>query len=209
MESISSSTSLPSITSLEFHHNQRDQTFNQNISHSLPPPPPPPPPRTLPPLPYHYTAHGILQPEFVTAATSLYPGIGNSYELSTHHPPLYSSRASTIILGPGRYFPKTKEVKRRTKTGCMTCRKRRIKVGASFYNPSHWSISCCDIKYSSFFRLSPLSIICCANRYTRVVTREYHRTAGFTMRSVLKHWRTGSQKKEILDVTDSCTLVCQ
>jgi hypothetical protein len=35
----------------------------------------------------------------------------------------------TRVLSGGRH---KKEIKRRTKTGCLTCRKRRIKVSADF-----------------------------------------------------------------------------
>ncbi|RMZ92426.1 hypothetical protein DV736_g308, partial [Chaetothyriales sp. CBS 134916] len=80
----------------------------------------------LPPLPYYPNARIPQQPEYVQQRP-IYPGMASvsPYPLGPSRVPLASTNDPGLIVAPARH--KTKEVKRRTKTGCLTCRKRRIK----------------------------------------------------------------------------------
>lgn len=123
-----SAVSLPPISSIDFrvhaaHHSPQD---------IVQPLPPPPPPRQLPPLPYYHNGGRIpQQPEYVQQR-AIYPGmhVPSPYQLVSSRMPLPSTSDPSLIVAPARH--KTKEVKRRTKTGCLTCRKRRIKVSETF-----------------------------------------------------------------------------
>ncbi|KAI1629634.1 hypothetical protein EDD37DRAFT_645382 [Exophiala viscosa] len=132
----SASISLPPISSIEFH----TQILRRSSPEVVQPPPPPPPqaPRVLPPLPYPYAArpappppppphmhHGYID------TRPLYPGIPSSYQPMPGRMPLPSSTDPNLIVHQPRH--KAKEVKRRTKTGCLTCRKRRIKVSLAIF----------------------------------------------------------------------------
>lgn len=123
-----SGVNLPPIRAMEFNR----QAVISNSSHtaySLPPPQPSTT-RQLPPLPYQYPSHGMPQgPEYVTAARQHYAERPmGGYMHPGGHLPLSSTMDPNISIIPSRQLSKSKEVKRRTKTGCMTCRRRRIKV---------------------------------------------------------------------------------
>lgn len=123
MQPMSSVISLPPISSIDFHA-QTVTAAPGHMTHPLPPPP-----RTLPPLPYHYSMQTIPHmPEYVTASRPLYPGMQSYHPMHGGRMPLPSTNDPNISVVPSRQIQKTREVKRRTKTGCMTCRKRRIKV---------------------------------------------------------------------------------
>jgi hypothetical protein len=133
MQPASASISLPPISSIDF----RTQQAHHAPPEVLQPMPPQQPPRQLPPLPHqqqqqHYYNGGARtiphQPEYVHQQRAIYPGmqVGSPYQLVSTRIPLPSTSDPNLIVAPPRH--KTKEVKRRTKTGCLTCRKRRIKV---------------------------------------------------------------------------------
>jgi hypothetical protein len=61
----------------------------------------------------------------------IYPGIPSPYQQMPGRMPLPSTTDPSLIVAPTRH--KAKEVKRRTKTGCLTCRKRRIKVSTDSF----------------------------------------------------------------------------
>ena len=127
MQPGSASISLPPISSIDF----RTQQAHHAPPEVLQPLPPAQPPRQLPPLPHqHYYNGGRViphQPEYVQQR-AIYPGmqVASPYQLVSSRVPLPSTTDPSLIVAPARH--KTKEVKRRTKTGCLTCRKRRIKV---------------------------------------------------------------------------------
>jgi hypothetical protein len=142
----SSAVSLPPISSIDFRVQAAGHHSPQEVIQPLPPPPPP---RQLPPLPYYHSARIPQQPEYVHQQRALYPGmqVPSPYQLVSSRIPLPSTADPGLIVTPSRH--KTKEVKRRTKTGCLydcpflrlqmqsltlcrTCRKRRIKVCSSF-----------------------------------------------------------------------------
>ncbi|RMZ78710.1 hypothetical protein DV737_g3752, partial [Chaetothyriales sp. CBS 132003] len=77
---------------------------------------------SLPPI----SSIDFRQPEYVQQRP-IYHGIPSvsSYPLGSSRVPLASTNDPGLVVAPARH--KTKEVKRRTKTGCLTCRKRRIK----------------------------------------------------------------------------------
>ncbi|ETN36482.1 uncharacterized protein HMPREF1541_08760 [Cyphellophora europaea CBS 101466] len=136
MQPTSASISLPPISSIDF----RTQQAHHASPDVLQPMPPPQPPRQLPPLPHqqHYYNGGRTiphQPEYVQQR-AIYPGmqVASPYQLVSSRIPLPSTTdPSLIVAAPARH--KTKEVKRRTKTGCLTCRKRRIKVSREIQIP--------------------------------------------------------------------------
>lgn len=80
--------------------------------------PPAMPPALPPPLNHHqyYSGHTLPPPQHMNITSD--PTQPMRYPL----PPTADGR----IMSGGRH---KKEIKRRTKTGCLTCRKRRIKVG--------------------------------------------------------------------------------
>lgn len=139
------SISLPPISSIDFHP-QLAHRSSPEVMQPLPPPPPAPP-RVLPPLPYPYAARPAPPPpppphiphDYIQAARPLYPGIPPNYQPMPGRMPLPSTTDTNLIVAPTRH--KAKEVKRRTKTGCLTCRKRRIKVSGltGFVNASFGS----------------------------------------------------------------------
>lgn len=125
------SISLPPISSIDLH-TQLAHRSSPEVVQPLPPPPPAAP-RVLPPLPYPYAARHAPPPPPPPPITHeylhsrpLYPGMSAAYHPMPARMPLPSSTDPSLIVAPTRH--KTKEVKRRTKTGCLTCRKRRIKV---------------------------------------------------------------------------------
>jgi len=128
--------SLPPISSIDFHA-QTAPRSPQEISHPLPPPP-----RQLPPLPYSPYAirPGPPQHQEYMNARPVYPGVPPLYhQMPSTRVPLPSTSDPNLIVAPSRH--KAKEVKRRTKTGCLTCRKRRIKVRVNFHQPFR-ALSC-------------------------------------------------------------------
>jgi hypothetical protein len=135
---MSASISLPPISSIDFHA-QTVQRSSPEVVQPLPPPPPAAP-RVLPPLPYPYAVRPAPPPpppplghEYMQARP-IYPGIPSGihspYQPMHGRMPLPSTTDPNLIVAPTRH--KAKEVKRRTKTGCLTCRKRRIKVSTVF-----------------------------------------------------------------------------
>lgn len=128
----SSAINLPPIRAMDFE----PQTSTSRSSHSYYslPPPPGPASRQLPPLPYQYPMHGIPQaPEYITSARTPYGDHDSSYGSTGGRLPIPPGLEASIQVVPSRQLSKTKEVKRRTKTGCMTCRRRRIKVSGHFF----------------------------------------------------------------------------
>ncbi|OAL18305.1 hypothetical protein AYO22_10883 [Fonsecaea multimorphosa] len=122
--------SLPPISSIDFH-TQVAHRPEPEVVQPLPPPPPAPQ-RVLPPLPYPYAvrpAPAQVPPPPVPSeyvhSRPIYPGIPSPYQQMPGRMPLPSTTDPNLIVAPPRH--KAKEVKRRTKTGCLTCRKRRIK----------------------------------------------------------------------------------
>jgi hypothetical protein len=88
-----------------------------------------PPPTHAMPQYYAHQAHPHAPPGQQQMMTNLGPAQFNAamrYQLPPHHD-------NQRVLSGGRH---KKEIKRRTKTGCLTCRKRRIKVSGlkSFYS---------------------------------------------------------------------------
>lgn len=129
LSSMSSSISLPPISTIDLHQTQQSHRPPQDMAHYGVPIPP----RTLPPIPqysYGMPAMQMPQPEYVTSARPPYAGLQTPYSVGPGRMPMPSNTDPNIIIAPSRQYHKTKEVKRRTKTGCMTCRKRRIKVCA-------------------------------------------------------------------------------
>lgn len=128
----SASISLPPISSISFNTQLAHGSSNEVVQQQLPPPPAAP--RVLPPLPYPYSARPAPPPppppppplshEYMQRP--IYPGIPSVYQPMHGRMPLPSTTDPNLIVAPIRH--KAKEVKRRTKTGCLTCRKRRIKV---------------------------------------------------------------------------------
>lgn len=126
---MTSSISLPPISAINFDHQntaQQHPASHEMAQHAVPPPA-----RTLPPLPYYTSMQTMPQPEYVQPARPIYAG-QIPYMVPVTRLPLPSSADATNMIGytPSRHAPKNKEVKRRTKTGCMTCRRRRIKVSS-------------------------------------------------------------------------------
>ena len=141
LQSSTVSISLPPISSIDFHTHLAHR-MEPEVVQPLPPPPPAQQ-RVLPPLPYPYAARPAPPPvplppmphEYMQARP-IYPGIPPPYQHMPGRMPLPSTTDPSLIVAPPRH--KAKEVKRRTKTGCLTCRKRRIKVSSdSFLLPSY------------------------------------------------------------------------
>lgn len=87
------------------------------------------------PSPYHPM---MPQPEYVQPGRSPYPTVQTPYSMPMTRMPLPSSvEAVNMLYNASRQIPKQKDVKRRTKTGCLTCRKRRIKVSFSLIEHQH------------------------------------------------------------------------
>lgn len=145
------SISLPPISSIEFQSQIAHHRSSPEVVQPLPPPPPTAP-RVLPPLPYPpYGARPAIVPppppppvpHGYIDTRPLYPGLPTNYQPMPGRMPLPSSADPSLIVHPPRH--KAKEVKRRTKTGCLTCRKRRIKVSGS------------DVHFCHLFAPGPLS----------------------------------------------------
>ena len=139
MQPSTSSISLPPISSIDF----RVQAAHHSPPEVVQPlPPPPPPPRHLPPLSYYNGGRQIPQEPQYVQQQSFYRSMQapSPYAFGPGtRVPLPSTTDPSLIVAPTRH--KTKEVKRRTKTGCLTCRKRRIKVRTNIsllcYFPFH------------------------------------------------------------------------
>ena len=143
--------SLPPISSIDFRVQAAGHHSPQDIVQPLPPPPPP---RQLPPLPYYHNGGRLpQQPEYVQQR-AIYPGmqqVPSPYQLvSSHRMPLPSTTDPSLLVAPARH--KTKEVKRRTKTGCLTCRKRRIKVRIL-------SLNCLSVLFFNVENISPTDVL--------------------------------------------------
>ncbi|OCT51842.1 hypothetical protein CLCR_09118 [Cladophialophora carrionii] len=130
LQSSTSSISLPPISSIDFHTHMAHRSEPEVVQPL--PPPPPAQQRVLPPLPYPYAARPAPPPvppppmphEYMQARP-MYPGIPSPYQPMPGRMALPSTTDPSLIVASPRH--KAKEVKRRTKTGCLTCRKRRIK----------------------------------------------------------------------------------
>ena len=122
---MSSSVSLPPISAINFDH--QHSTHAQSAPQDTTQNAIPPPARTLPPIPFYQPMQAMPQPEYVQTGRSMY---GPQWGVQVGRMPLPSTADAASLIGyaPSRHGAKAKEVKRRTKTGCMTCRKRRIKV---------------------------------------------------------------------------------
>ena len=86
----------------------------------------PPGQQAGPPLPpgQHMAAYPYVPPP----GQPMIPGQVGSYPPQRY--PLPAQNADARMMSGGRH---KKEIKRRTKTGCLTCRKRRIKVSLSHF----------------------------------------------------------------------------
>lgn len=115
--------SLPPISSLHQEH-QASLTQQHQQAH---PDAALPAPRTLP-MPYGPPIPMMPQPEYVQPGRPPYQ-MQTPYSTAMTRMPLPSSHdAANLMYSAPRHGSRPKEVKRRTKTGCLTCRKRRIKV---------------------------------------------------------------------------------
>lgn len=147
LQPMSASISLPPISSIDFHAQQIQRT-SPDVVQPLPPPPPAAP-RVLPPLPYPYAVRPAPPPpppmvHDYMHARPIYSGMPSPYHHMPGRMPLPSTSDPNLIVAPTRH--KAKEVKRRTKTGCLTCRKRRIKVSVGFFRSLICiSSTCCKL----------------------------------------------------------------
>lgn len=155
------------------HHPAASQSQPQPPpqSHTQPPPPPTQHQQQHHPLPSHhpYTSYTDLNTPQSSFSSN---GVLNGFS-----PPRYSHSAQNMDarqMSGGRH---KKEIKRRTKTGCLTCRKRRIKVCAPKTRHTCASIhkACANarIVWPSFFDIlqvcAVLTAICSATRDIRHV----------------------------------------
>lgn len=138
LQASTASISLPPISSIDFHTHVAHRSSPEVVQPL--PPPPPAAPRVLPPLPYPYAGRPAPPPpppppvlHDYLQARPIYPGIPSNYQPMPARIPLPSTTDRNLIVAPTRH--KAKEVKRRTKTGCLTCRKRRIKVSCCAASP--------------------------------------------------------------------------
>ncbi|KXT07386.1 hypothetical protein AC578_533 [Pseudocercospora eumusae] len=95
------------------------QSQSQPPSYTAPPPPPPPPPQQHPqpyPPPQYQYQNGLPH--------AMQPGVAGNGQNGLMRIPLPHAQLDSRHMSGGRH---KKEIKRRTKTGCLTCRKRRIK----------------------------------------------------------------------------------
>ncbi|KXT14368.1 hypothetical protein AC579_2769 [Pseudocercospora musae] len=93
-------------------------------SNGAPPPlplPPPPPPHPQPYPPPHYQYQNGVPP-------AMQAGVAGNGQNGLMRIPLPHAQLDSRHMSGGRH---KKEIKRRTKTGCLTCRKRRIKRSAA------------------------------------------------------------------------------
>ena len=110
--------------------------------------PPPPQPQHQHPHQQHHQQHQPPPPQQQMGSPLPPP----QHAMQQHYPPPgYAHPGQPMNMGPAQYNPAMryqlppqgdqrvlsggrhkKEIKRRTKTGCLTCRKRRIKVSADF-----------------------------------------------------------------------------
>ena len=171
LQPLSASISLPPISSIDFHA-QTVQRSSPEVIQPLPPPPPAAP-RVLPPLPYpspyavrpappphpSHMAHEYMH------ARPIYPGIPSPYQPMPGRMALPSTTDPNLIVAPTRH--KAKEVKRRTKTGCLTCRKRRIKVSTISLSSTPRMQPCWDVDNASTVLLFPCPQNARAERFGR------------------------------------------
>lgn len=118
---------------------------------SQPPPPPPQPPYLQQSAPAGQHQTGSPLPPPVANMSGYYPqqthgmpnltqpmGITSSPQAMGMRYPLPAQGQDQRIMSGGRH---KKEIKRRTKTGCLTCRKRRIKVRDTRYSKSRRQVA--------------------------------------------------------------------
>lgn len=84
----------------------------------------------LPLLPHHLHMQAPPQTEYVHPARALIHGVHPPCMITASRMPFVPSAGAGNMAKStlGHHAREAKEVKRRTKTGCMTCRQRRIKV---------------------------------------------------------------------------------
>ena len=126
------------------YHSPQMSTYNFNPqqshyashSHSMAIPSYLPPMRMTPPttsLPAPVLPQPSLQtPHHVYFGSSQLPPPPIPHITSSSHQPLRYPVPPERVMSGGRH---KKEIKRRTKTGCLTCRKRRIKVSSTILYP--------------------------------------------------------------------------
>lgn len=141
--------SLPPIRSLDPRQQQPPYS-----SHQQPHPPSgpgvgPPMPPTLSPMPHKgpYYGGSAAQPPPVASHMGL--NVTSSPQTLRFPIPAVGDPNRMISGGGGRH---KKEVKRRTKTGCLTCRKRRIKVSQRHKNK--WEKCCVVMRLPSTKRVA-------------------------------------------------------
>lgn len=132
---------LPPIRQLDGQQAQQQQPMQQPMGSPLPPPQHGMPqyyPHQAHPPPGQQMGMGNMGPAQYNA--------GMRYQL----PPQHDQR----VLSGGRH---KKEIKRRTKTGCLTCRKRRIKVSATHWRSCAAPEDMCFATWSFDMRLSKVN----------------------------------------------------
>lgn len=132
LQPMATTISLPPISSIDLQPVSASKSPAE-ISHPLPPHPHPPPPPfarpTFTSIPHSYSSQSQPPPsDYLAAVRQPYLGVPSPYPVLPGRMHLSSSMDPHISIAPSRHMHRAKEVKRRTKTGCMTCRKRRIKV---------------------------------------------------------------------------------
>ncbi len=193
MQPLASPISLPPISSIDFRVPAAHQSPPDVIQ---PLPLPPPPPRHLPPLSYYNGGRQIPQEPQYVQQQSFYRNMQapSQYAFGPGtRVPLPSTTDPSLMVAPARH--KTKEVKRRTKTGCLTCRKRRIKVRTIIsllcYFPFHLS---CEI--------SP--VVSFGGKFTRAGRSSVVQQQRSTPSLALSHARTVPKSTSILTTRKIC-----
>lgn len=113
------SLNLPPIRVQDGQQPQAQQQPQQQPMGSPLPPPPPPQQQQQHQMPQYYPHPAHAQP-----GPPMMANMGPQFNSMRYQLP---PQADQRVLSGGRH---KKEIKRRTKTGCLTCRKRRIKVSA-------------------------------------------------------------------------------
>jgi hypothetical protein len=117
-------SAMDAIAPMHQSHHEQQHHQDQQYHHQLPSPSPT---HSQPPQSSHMAAVSHM-------AGTMYPQMPMAIPYSTtqmlnapggHHVMRYSIPNPHMMISGGRH---KKEIKRRTKTGCLTCRKRRIKV---------------------------------------------------------------------------------
>lgn len=161
-QATSSAISLPPIVNMIDPSGQASAGMPHQ-TYGMPPPGPSSRLYLPPPAGYPYMQSIPPGPQDVTTAPPPF------LESTVPYPPPFDGRIplppSPIGYGgisviPPRNPGKTKEVKRRTKTGCMTCRRRRIKVSGHFFRSARArfsnSKSICSVKVAGGCRARQL-----------------------------------------------------